>query len=297
MSQKSNETPALNSWIPFDQGGSGAREAIETFVQAVTSGPEFVDPSERIAVFDNDGTLWSEKPYYFQKPFIDWRRERQVPIQEEPLTSFHRDVLEWIGTATHPDGGLYTDLVFQPMLELLRYLRYHQFKTYIVSGGGMEFVRPWAEAVYGIPPEQVIGSSVGTAYRDDPPGIVRVPVRTPGSQEDAGKMEYQELLFIDDKYGKPVGISNHIGRQPIAAFGNSDGDKQMLEWTTSGTGRRFGLLIHHTDAAREWQYDKDSEQGRLTQGTLDEAAERGWTVVDMARDWSHVSPPLPSGEA
>lgn len=189
---------------------------------------------------------------------------------------FESIVIDWITTAKHPKTGkLYTEMVYQPMLEVLTYLRANGFKTFIVSGGGIEFMRPWAEKVYGVPPEQVIGSSIKTKYevRDGKPVIIRLP----------------ELNFIDDKAGKPVGIHQHIGRRPIFAAGNSDGDFQMLEWTTSGAGSRFGMLIHHTDAEREWAYDRDSHFGRLDKG-LDEAQARGWVVVDMQADWKVVFP-------
>ncbi len=189
---------------------------------------------------------------------------------------FEAVVTEWLATARHPKTGKpYTEMVYQPMLELLDYLRANGFKTFIVSGGGIEFMRPWTEAVYGIPPEQVLGSSIRTAYeqRDGEPVIVRLP----------------EIDFIDDKAGKPAGIHRHIGRRPIAAFGNSDGDFQMLEWTTAGDGARLGVLIHHTDAEREWAYDRESHFGRLDRG-LDEAAGRGWVVVDMMRDWNTIYP-------
>ena len=189
---------------------------------------------------------------------------------------FEAVVSDWLATARHPTTGKpYTEMVYQPMLELLDHLRANGFKTFIVSGGGIEFMRPWVESVYGIPPEQVVGSSIKTRYevRDDGPVIVRLP----------------EIDFIDDKEGKPVGIHSHIGRRPIAAFGNSDGDFQMLEWTTAGDGARFGMLIHHTDTEREWAYDRDSHIGRLDRG-LDEAGERGWVVVDMKRDWASIHP-------
>ena len=268
---------------------------------------------DRIAVFDNDGTLWSEQPMYFQAFFIFDRIKQLAPQHpewktKEPFASvlkgdvkstlaggehallelamathagmtteeFEKIVRDWITTAKHPKTGrLYTEMVYQPMLELLAYLRANGFKTFIVSGGGIEFMRPWTERVYGIPPEQVIGSSIKTKYeiRDGKPVLVRLP----------------ELNFIDDKAGKPVGINQHIGRRPIMAFGNSDGDFQMLEWTTSGPGPRFGLLVHHDDADREWAYDRQSSIGRLDRG-LDEAADRGWTVVDMKKDWSNVYP-------
>jgi hypothetical protein len=189
---------------------------------------------------------------------------------------FEAIVRDWTRTARHPKTGkLYTEMVYQPMLELLAYLRANGYKTFIVSGGGIEFMRPWTEAVYGIPPEQVVGSSIRTKYelRDGKPVLVRLP----------------EIDFIDDKEGKPVGISQHIGRRPVLAFGNSDGDFQMLEWVTAGSGPRLGLLLHHDDAAREWAYDRESSVGRLARG-LDEAGKRGWRVVSMQDDWGAVFP-------
>jgi phosphoserine phosphatase len=187
---------------------------------------------------------------------------------------FEQIVKDWLATAKHPTTQRpYTEMVYQPMLELLAYLRANGFKTFIVSGGGIEFMRPWAERVYGIPPEQVVGSSIKTKYevRDGRPVLARLP----------------ELNFIDDKEGKPVGIQQHIGRRPIFAAGNSDGDVQMLEWTTAGSGPRFGLLVHHTDAEREWAYDRESHIGQLARG-LDEAPARGWVIVSMKDDWSRV---------
>jgi phosphoserine phosphatase len=184
---------------------------------------------------------------------------------------FEKVVREWLATARHPTTRrLYTEMVYQPMLEVLAYLRASGFRTFIVSGGGIEFMRPWTERVYGIPPEQVVGSSIKTKYevRDGKPVLIRLP----------------EVNFVDDKEGKPVGINQHIGRRPIAAFGNSDGDLQMLQWTTTGTGPRFALVVHHTDAGREWAYDRQSSIGRLDKG-LDEAKARGWMVVDMKQDW------------
>jgi hypothetical protein len=189
-------------------------------------------------------------------------------------TEFEQIVEGWLATARHPERDRpYTELVYQPMLEVLAYLRAHGFKTFITSGGGIEFMRPWVEEVYGIPPEQVVGSSVKVEFqeRDGEPVLVRLP----------------ELDFIDDKEGKPVGIHKFIGRRPIAAFGNSDGDFQMLQWTTAGEGPRLGVLIHHTDSEREWTYDRESHVGRLDRG-LDEATERGWVVVDMKMDWKTV---------
>ncbi|MEJ2321058.1 MAG: HAD family hydrolase [Gammaproteobacteria bacterium] len=292
-----------------------ARQSIITFVERVTTQgtPDFVPPAERIAVFDNDGTLWAEQPMYFQLFFAIDRVKALAPEhpewkEKEPFAAllkgdtaaalaggehaildivmethagmttaeFEQIVKEWIATAKHPvTGRLFTEMVYQPMLEVLAYLRAEGFKVFIVSGGGIEFMRPWAERVYGIPPEQVIGSSIKTQFemRDDQPVLVRLP----------------ELNFIDDKEGKPVGINQHIGRRPIAAFGNSDGDLQMLQWTTAGQGPRFALYVHHTDAEREWAYDRESSIGRLDKG-LDEAQAKGWSVVDMQRDWKVVYP-------
>jgi len=292
-----------------------ARQSIVDFVAKVTQegSPDLVPPAERIAVFDNDGTLWSEQPVYFQALFVFDRIKTLAPRHpewkdEEPFASvlkgdvktalaggehalaemvmathagttteeFERIVTDWITTAKHPKTGrLFTEMVYQPMLELLAYLRANGFKTFIVSGGGIEFMRPWAERVYGIPPEQVVGSSIKTKFeiRDGKPVLVRLP----------------EVDFIDDKAGKPVGIQMHIGRRPTAAFGNSDGDLQMLQWTAAGPGTRFCLYVHHTDAEREWAYDRQSSVGRLDKG-LDEARAKGWTVVDMKKDWNRIYP-------
>ncbi len=291
------------------------KQAIIDFVRKVTraGSDDFVAVPDRIAVFDNDGCLWSEKPVYFQTFFVFDRIAALAPQHpewktEEPFASvlrgdlesassggehavlkmvmathagmtteeFESIVADWITTAKHPvTGRLYTDMVYQPMLELLAYLRNNDFKTFIVSGGGIEFMRVWAERVYGIPPEQVVGSSIKTKFevRDGRPVLVRIP----------------ELNFIDDKEGKPAGIHSHIGRRPIAAFGNSDGDLQMLQWTTSGKGARCGLIVHHTDAEREYAYDRKSSVGRLDQALL-EAATQGWTVVDMKTDWAQIYP-------
>lgn len=292
-----------------------ARQSILEFVAKVTipGSPDFVPVSERIAVFDNDGTLWAEQPMYFQAFFILDRIKVLAPQHPEwnstePFASvlkgdvkialaggehgllelamathagmttdeFEQIVAEWIATARHPTTGrLLTEMVYQPMLELLTYLREQGFKTFIVSGGGIEFMRPWTERVYGIPPEQVIGSSIKTKFemRDGEPVLARLP----------------ELNFIDDKAGKPVAINSHIGRRPIAAFGNSDGDLQMLQWTAGGTRPHFCLYVHHTDAEREWAYDRQSTIGRLDKG-LDMAAAQGWTVVDIKDDWTAVYP-------
>lgn len=292
-----------------------AKQSILAFVEKVTTtgSPDFVAEPDRIAVFDNDGTLWSEQPAYFQLFFAVDRIKALAPQHPEwnstePYASILKGGLEkalsggmeavgkivmashagvtteefegivksWIATARHPTTDKkYTEMVYQPMLELLSYLRENGFKTFIVSGGGIEFMRPWTEEVYGIPPEQVIGSSVKTSYlvKDGKPVIQRLP----------------EIHFIDDKEGKPVGINLHIGRRPLAAFGNSDGDLQMLEWTMAGEGPRFALYVHHTDNEREWAYDRDSSIGKLDKG-LDKAYADGWTVVDMKKDWKVVYP-------
>jgi hypothetical protein len=300
--------------LPSWNEGSAKQDIID-FVAAVTTpgSPDYVPQPERIATFDNDGTLWSEQPLYFQLFFaIDRIRALASDHPEwqtqEPFASllkgdveamlaggkealfavlmtshagmsteeFEVLVGEWIGSARHPKTKQpFTQMVFQPMLELLDYLREHGFKTFIVSGGGIEFMRPWTEAVYGIPPEQVVGSSIKTEFvmRAGKPVLARLP----------------ELNFFNDKQNKPVGINLHIGRRPIAAFGNSDGDLQMLQWTASGPGRSLALYVHHTDAEREWAYDRDSHIGGLDKG-LDEARAKGWTVVDMKRDWKVIYP-------
>ena len=304
---QSGPLPSWNNTAP--------KKSIMEFVEKTTKtgSPDFVPLAERIATFDNDGTLWAEQPMYFQAFFIFDRIKQLAPQHpewrsEEPFASVLKDdikgglsggteallemamathagttteefgqiVIDWLTTAKHPKTGrFYTEMVYQPMLELLTYLRAKGFKTFIVSGGGIEFMRPWVERVYGIPPEQVVGSSIKTKYevRDGKPVLTRLP----------------ELNFIDDKAGKPVGINQHIGRRPIMAFGNSDGDFEMLEWTTSGTGLRFGLLIHHTDDIREWAYDRDSHIGRLDRG-LDEGPRRGWTIVNIKDDWKVIFP-------
>jgi hypothetical protein len=292
-----------------------AKSSIIEFVTAVTTdgGPDYVAPSDRVATFDNDGTLWSERPFYFQLAFaLDRIRELAPQHPEwnttEPFKSvlagdlkgvaasgkkglaqiiaachtgmttdeFAQIVSDWIATARHPQTGkLYTDMVFQPMLELMDYLRANGFKVFIVSGGGIEFMRPWTEKVYDVPAENVVGSSVKTKLqmRGGEPVIVRLP----------------ELNFVDDKEGKPVGINMHIGKRPIAAFGNSDGDFQMIDWTTSGDGRRLGLIVHHDDDVREYAYDRDSHIGKLDKG-LDLGPQRGWTIVSMKDDWKVIYP-------
>jgi hypothetical protein len=305
--------PAVEPLPSWNEGQP--KRAIVDFVQRVTTtdGADFVPVPERIAVFDNDGTLWAEKPMYVQLAFVLDRVKAMAPTHpqwkdQQPFKAalegdlknvaaggehallelvmathagmttdaFAQVVTDWLATAKHPRFNRpYTELVYQPMLELLAYLRANGFKTYIVSGGGIEFMRPWTEKVYGIPPEQVVGSSIKTRFelRDGTPVLVRLP----------------EINFIDDKAGKPVGIHMHIGRPPIAAFGNSDGDLQMIQWTTAEPGARFGLIVHHTDAEREYAYDRQSSVGRLDKA-LDEAGRQGWTVVDMKQDWKRIFP-------
>ncbi len=299
---------ALPSWR-----ASPSRAAIVEFVERVArpGSPDFVAQEERVAVFDNDGTLWAEQPAYAQLFFAIDRVKAMAPEHPEwaenetlrailsgdisaalaggerafmeiiaathaGLTTeeFAESVRAWIAAARHPaTGRRYTEMVYQPMLELLGYLRDNGFASYIVSGGGVEFLRPWTEATYGIPPERVIGSSLRTKFelRDGTPVLVKTP----------------EVGSVDDGPGKAVNIDLHIGRRPIAAFGNSDGDLQMLQWTAAGEGPRLCVLIHHTDAEREWAYDRASKVGKLDVA-LDEAERRGWTLVDMKRDWSVI---------
>ena len=305
--------PAAEALPSWNDGAAKAR--IVAFVQGVTDprSRSYVAPAERIAVFDNDGTLWSEQPAYFQLAFAIDRVKALAPQHPEWKTKqpfqgvlegdlkavaatgerglmelvmathagstteeFAASVRQWVKTARHPTlKRPYTELVFQPMLELLAYLRANGFKTYIVSGGGIEFMRVFAEEVYGVPPEQVIGSTIATKYelRDGKPVIVREP----------------KLDFIDDKAGKPLAINKFIGRRPIAAFGNSDGDFEMLEWTTAGAGPRLAVIVHHDDAAREFAYDRDSHIGKLQRG-LDEGPKRGWLILSMKDDWKVIYP-------
>jgi len=303
-------TDPLPSWNDI-----GAKKAIVGFVQRVTEkgSADFVPPAQRIATFDNDGTLWAEQPMYFQLAFALDRVKALAPKHpewkdQEPFKSllagnlkgvlaggekaifqlvmashagvtteeFEQLVKDWLAKAKHPKTGRpYTAMVYQPMVELLAYLRANGFKTYIVSGGGIEFMRAWAEKVYGIPPEQVIGSTIKTKFemRDGKPVLARLP----------------EIDFIDDKVGKPVAINKFIGRRPILAFGNSDGDQQMLEWTAAGSGARFMGIVHHTDAEREWAYDRQSHIGTLDKA-LDEANAKGWVVVSIKDDWKTIFP-------
>jgi phosphoserine phosphatase len=279
----------LPSW-----NDTASRQAILRFVGRVTAAgsTDFVPVPERIAVFDNDGTLWSEQPVYNQAAFIVDRVKALAPEHPEwtakdpfasilkgdlkgALASGEQGLVELV-TATH--SGMTTDefgATVDQMLELLDYLRANGFKTFIVSGGGTDFMRPWVERVYGIPPEQTIGTTADLKFemQDGKPRLRKLPT----------------VDHVDDKAGKPVGIHRHIGRRPIAAFGNSDGDLQMLQWTCAGAGARLCLYVHHTDAQREWAYDRESHIGRLDKG-LDEAAASGWTVVDMKRDWNRVFP-------
>jgi hypothetical protein len=299
----------LSSW-----NDGPAKKAIIDFVQATTdkSNPKFVPPVERIATFDNDGTLWVEQPMYFQFLFALDRVRALAPTHpewkdKEPFASllkgdlkgalaggeramleivmvthagmstedFEQIVKDWLATAKHPKTKRpYTEMVYQPMIELLTYLRANGFKTFIVSGGGIEFMRPWTEKVYGIPPEQVVGSSIKTKYEmgSGKPVLLRLP----------------EINFIDDKTGKPVGINEHIGRRPVAAFGNSDGDQQMLEWTQAGSGARLMMLVHHDDAIREYAYGAESKIGTFSDALMAEAKKNGWTVISMKNDWKRI---------
>jgi len=303
-----------NNPLPSWNDGS-ARQSIINFVNGVTdeNNPNFVKPADRIATFDNDGTLWSEQRYYFQLFFAidrvkalapehpEWKTEQPfkavlendmetlisfgehgliqlVAATHSGMTTeeFEQIVNDWINTAKHPRFNRpFNELVYQPMLEVLNYLRANGFKTFIVSGGGIEFMRPWVNDVYGIPSEQVVGSlgKVKFEMRDGKPVLIKLP----------------GIDFIDDKEGKPIAIHRFIGKRPIAAFGNSDGDLQMLQWTAAGDGARFMMYVHHTDAEREWAYDRDSHIGRLDKG-LDEAIEKGWTVIDMKNDWKVIYP-------
>ncbi|WP_108681588.1 HAD family hydrolase [Methyloceanibacter sp. wino2] len=303
-------TDPLPSW-----NDGPTKDAIVGFVEKVTEegGSDYVPPADRVATFDNDGTLWVEKPAYTQLIFAidrvkelapehpEWKDKQpfKAAIEGDMKTlaasgekgllelvmashagmtpaQFQTIVGDWLAATKDPHfQRKYTELVYQPMLELLSYLRDNGFATYIVSGGGIEFVRNFSEPVYGIPPAQVVGSSIKTKYDvvDGVPTVTRLA----------------EVNFIDDKTGKPIGITEHIGQRPIFAAGNSDGDFQMLQWTTAGDGSRFGMIVHHTDAEREYAYDRDSDVGRLDKA-LDAAVENGWIVVDMKDDWGQVFP-------
>ncbi len=306
LAQNADPLPAWND--------GPTKQSILTFVEKVTKpgSSDFVVPAERIATFDNDGTLWAEQPMYVQLLFALDRVKVLAPQHpewkdKEPFASllkgdvhaalaggnkaileivaathagmttkkFEQIVKDWLATARHPKTKqLYTEMVYQPMLELLAFLRANDFKTFIVSGGGIEFMRPWTEKVYGIPPEQVVGSSIKTKFEmnDDGPVLIRLP----------------KIDFIDDKDGKPVGINSHIGRHPIAAFGNSDGDRQMLEWAAAGSGARLMMLVHHDDAVREWAYGPKSKIGTFSDSLMTEAEKSGWTVISMKDDWKTI---------
>ena len=306
----------LSTQDPLPSWNDGkTKTAILNFVQTVTDeqNPDFIPIPDRIAVFDNDGNLWSEKPMYFQLIFAmdrvkelepqhpEWNNEQPFKAVLEDNTGelmkqgvqgllhitmvthggnttdeFEKIVKDWLSKARHPRFNRpYTDLVYQPMLELITYLQNNEFKTFIVSGGGLEFMRPWVEEVYNIPRDQVVGSSVKTEFliEDGKPVIKRLP----------------EIDFIDDKEGKPIGINKFIGRRPVFCSGNSDGDLAMMQWTASGEGKRFMLYLHHTDSVREWAYDRDSPVGHLDKG-LDEAQARNWNIIDMQKDWKVIYP-------
>lgn len=307
---------SLQAKDPLPSWHDGAnKQAIVTFVEKISNknDKDFVPVNQRIAVFDNDGTLWVEHPMYVQLAFVldrimtlapkhpEWHNKQPfkailegdkkalAALREKDLVemlmvthagmtneAFEEIVLNWLQTARHPKFNKpYTELVYQPMLELLNYLRENGFKTFIVSGGGIEFMRPWSQKVYGIPPEQAVGSSIKLKYEyiEGKPAMMRLP----------------EVNFIDDKAGKPVGIAMHIGQRPIAAFGNSDGDFQMLEWTTAGQGARLGMIVHHDDEQREYAYDKNTSFGKLDKA-LDAAKNHGWHVINMKDDWKQVFP-------
>lgn len=304
--------PAWSDPLP-SWNDTGAKARLLAFVDSVTdpASPDYVTPAARIAVFDNDGTLWAEQPVYFQLLYAIDRLREAAEADPAILTSdvlkaaaegdmegvmaggaegllevlavshagvtaeaFQADVARWLDTATHPQTGMaYDEMLYQPMLELLRHLRDEGFQTWIVSGGGIHFIRGFAAEAYGIPPSQVVGSGTPVTYDEDTRAILKEP----------------GIAFLDDKAGKPVGIDAHIGQRPILAFGNSDGDFQMIDYVTAGDGPSLGAILHHTDADREFAYDRDGHVGRLARG-LDEGPDRGWLIVDMARDWNRVWP-------
>ncbi|MEK6479174.1 HAD family hydrolase [Catalinimonas sp. 4WD22] len=309
-SQADAQTDPLPSWNDGETKG-----AIISYVEDVTDSgsTNFIAVKDRIATFDNDGTLWSEQPAYFQLFFAmdrikamaaehpEWKNQQPYKaVLENDMEAlmqqgekgllevvmathagntsdeFDSIVKDWMSTARHPEKNrAYTDLIFQPMLELVQYLQKNDFKTFIVSGGGIDFMRPWAEEVYGIPKDQIVGSSIKVKYdyNDGNPEVRKIA----------------ELDFIDDKEGKPEGIHKFIGRKPVFAAGNSDGDLQMLRWADANDLKSFQLYVHHTDSAREWSYDRDSHIGKFDVG-LDEAQEKGWTLVDMQEDWEVIYP-------
>ncbi|QEU10633.1 HAD family hydrolase [Paracoccus yeei] len=306
--------PALAQDLPSWNDGP-RKQAIVDFVTAATTegGPGWIAPQDRIATFDNDGTLWAEQPLYFQGLFAidriqklaarhpEWKLQQPfkgvlegdlkavagsggkgateiLAVTHAWMTAdaFEGIVNDWIKTARHPKTGLpYDEMIYQPMVELMDYLRDNGFQTWIVSGGGIDFMRPWADDTYGIPPQQIVGSQIAEEYQiiDGKPEFMRKP----------------EVFFVDDGAGKPVGIERHIGKRPVMAFGNSDGDYQMLEYVTAGDGPSLGMIVHHTDAKREFAYDRDSHIGKLDKAMTD-APDKGWLLIDMAQDWSRVYP-------
>ena len=310
-----NEEASVDSSIYLASWQDGPKNKVMDWVKSATTegSADFIPEKDRIAVFDNDGTLWSEQPYYFQLAFAidevkrlapehpEWKNDPSlnslingdmngfmaggekalltaIAMTHAGITAeeFDSRVKNWIKTATHPKTGKhYNEMIFQPMLELLQYLRANGFKTFIVSGGGIDFMRAWTEEAYGIPPYQVVGSQFGLSYVDTTasPELIKIP----------------ELFFNDDKAGKPVGIYRNIGKRPVFAGGNSDGDYQMLQYTSTGKGARFGLIVHHTDSVREVAYDRESHIGQLNKG-LDDAAKYNWLIVDMAKDWKVIYP-------
>ncbi len=310
---KQQTSTAARDPLPSWNEGATKKSIVDFVTKTTTAGSTYFIPfAERIACFDNDGTLWSEQPMYFQLAFVmdrikalapqhpEWKETQpfKAAIEGDVKTAlsggeksmvdmliathagtttdeFNKIVMDWIASARHPRTNRpYTEMVYKPMLELLSYLRSNGYKTYIVSGGGIDFMRPWTESVYGIPPEQVIGSSLKLKYemRDDGPVVYRLP----------------EVNFINDKAGKPVGIEQHIGRRPVFTAGNSDGDYEMLQWTSTATGYpRFGMIVHHTDDTREWAYDRTSHIGKLDKG-LNDAPKYNWLIVDMKQDWKKV---------
>jgi phosphoglycolate phosphatase-like HAD superfamily hydrolase len=311
--QKKKETKASDPLSSWNEGAT--KKAIIDFVTKTTKqgSADFIPVADRIACFDNDGTLWSEQPMYFQLAFAlhqvkalapehpEWKNTQpfQALLEGDLKTAlsggekalmeiigathsgmtteaFEKSVKDWMATATHPKTGKhYNEMIFQPMVELLNYLRANGYKTFIVSGGGVDFMRPWVEEAYGIPSDQVVGSSGKVKYDlvDGKPVLLKLA----------------ELNFIDDKEGKPVGIHQYIGKRPVFTAGNSDGDYAMLQYTVTGAGPRFGMIVHHTDASREWAYDRKSPVGNLEKG-LDDAAKYNWLIVDMKRDWKKIYP-------
>lgn len=306
------QTDPLPSWNEGD-----SKKSIIDFVTKTTTASSigFIPVNDRIACFDNDGTLWSEQPMYFQLAFAmdqvkvmapqhpEWKNKQPfkallegdlktalaggekalleiVMATHSGVTSeeFEKSVTNWMATATHPTTGKhYSEMIYQPMVELLNYLRANGYKTFIVSGGGVDFMRPWVEQAYGIPPDQVVGSSVKVKYEVKEDGTTQI-------------VKLSELNFIDDKEGKPVGIHQFIGKRPVFTAGNSDGDYAMLQWTVTATGYpRFGMIVHHTDSVREWAYDRQSHIGKLERG-LDDAAKYNWMLVDMKTDWKKIYP-------